>query len=116
MLTGSELLAFVKANPDLNQKQLAREAGYLRVTEKGIEQVLTKRFYHALLNAKGVEISVGKAPGKTARFETTVHASGVLLLGKTYVEQFGLEPGAVVSISLDEDAIRLTPKDELIAA
>lgn len=116
MLTGPDLLTFVQSNPDLNQKQLAREAGYTRETKNGVEQVLTKLFYQNLLNAKGVTMNVGKAPGKAARYETAVHASGVLLLGKTYVEQFGVEPGTVMAISIEEDCIRLTPKDEVIAA
>lgn len=116
MLTGEDLISFVKENPTLSQKDLAREAGYTRTTEGGKEQVLSKKFYQQLLAAKGVPLNVGKAPGKAACYETTVHASGVILLGKTYVEQFGVKPGDVMAIQLDDDAIRLVPKEELVAA
>lgn len=116
MLTGAALLDFVKANEDMNQTQLAREAGYTRVTEKGKEQVLTKAFTQALLNAKGVNLKIGKAPGKTAKFETSVHASGVILIGKTYVEKFGVQPGDMLAIEVQDDCIKLVPKDELAVA
>lgn len=116
MLTGQDLLDFVTANPDLTPKQLAGEAGYIRQTESGKEQILEKAFTHALLSAKGLPLKAAKAQGKTAKFETTVHASGVILVGKTYVERFGVEPGTTMAIELDEDCIRLVPKDELVAA
>ena len=110
MLTGSELLAFVKANPGLNQQQLAVGAGYTRVTKKGVEQTLVKGFYHALLAAQGTEIALGKGKGKTASYFTTVHRSGVILLGKTYSKHFGLESGDELEISVEEDCIRLIPR------
>lgn len=116
MLTGADLVSFVQENPNLNQKELARAAGYVRTTETGKEQVLSKRFYQELLAARGVSLHVGKASGKTARFETTVHKNGVILVGKTYVEQFGVEPGDVMTIQLEEDGIKLIPQDELVTA
>jgi hypothetical protein len=110
MLVGQELVSFVKANPDLNQQELAEEAGYSRVTKTGRKQLLVKRFYHALLAAQGTKISVGKALGKTASYSTTVHKSGIILLGKTYSEKFGLEPGDVLDIDVEGDCIRLMPQ------
>jgi bifunctional DNA-binding transcriptional regulator/antitoxin component of YhaV-PrlF toxin-antitoxin module len=38
-----------------------------------------------------------------------VHASGVILLGKTYAADFGLKPGDELEIVLDADCIKLVP-------
>lgn len=110
MLTGQELIAFVKANGDMDQSELARETGYMRVAESGKERIMAKQFCEALLEAKGVAIKVGRRPGKLAQFETTVHKTGVILIGKTYSQKFGVEPGDVLDIVISEDAIRLVPQ------
>lgn len=112
MLEGQELLDFVKENESrrLSEADLAREAGYVRTTKTGKEQVLSKRFTSALLAAKGLEIAIGRAPGKTAQYFTHVHASGVILLGKTYSQEFGLQPGDELDIRMEEDGIRLVPR------
>lgn len=116
MLTGKALVEFVQQNEDLNQTQLAREAGYVRTTETGREQVLVKSFYEALLKAQGLKMKVGKAPGKSARYTTTVHRSGVVLVGKIYSQRFGLKPGDPLEIVLEDDCIKLVPRDEPAAA
>lgn len=118
MLEGQELLDFVRDNKsrNLSEADLAREAGYIRVTKKGKEQVLAKKFYHALLTAKGTDLSIGRAPGKVAQYYTHVHASGVILLGKTYSEEFGLNPGDELDIRLEADGIRLVPRPASAAA
>lgn len=109
MLVGSELVAYCKENDGLNQMELARGAGYVRTTRTGREQVLVKQFYNSLLAAKGMPIPVGKTPGKSAQFSTSVHRSGVILLGKTYSEKFGLNPGDELEIVLADDCIKLVP-------
>jgi bifunctional DNA-binding transcriptional regulator/antitoxin component of YhaV-PrlF toxin-antitoxin module len=109
MLVGSALIDFVRENEALNQMELAHGAGYVRTTRTDREQVLVKQFYNALLAAQGMPISVGKTPGKSAQFETTVHKSGVILLGKTYSEKFGLKPGDALQICIEDEAIRLVP-------
>lgn len=109
MLVGSELIAYCKENDGLNQMELARGAGYTRVTRTGREQVLVKQFYNSLLAAQGMPIPVGKTPGKSAQYATSVHRSGVILLGKTYSEKFGLNPGDELEIVLAEDCIKLVP-------
>ena len=89
--------------------ELARGAGYVRTTRTGREQVLVKQFYNSLLAAKGMPIPVGKTPGKSAQFSTSVPRSWVILLGKTYSEKFGLNPGDELEIVLAEDCIKLVP-------
>ena len=110
MLTGQELIAFVKANAEMDQSELAHAAGFTRVDKNGKERIMAKQFCEALLEAKGVGMRVGRKPGKTAQFQTTVHKTGVILLGKTYSKEFGLEPGDVLDINLEGDSIRLTPQ------
>jgi bifunctional DNA-binding transcriptional regulator/antitoxin component of YhaV-PrlF toxin-antitoxin module len=109
MLTGVDLITFVKESDGMNQMELARGAGYLRTTKTGREQVLVKRFYNSLLAAKGMPIPVGRTPGKSAQFVTTVHKSGVVLLGKTYIDKFGLKPGDGLQIDVQEEFIQLAP-------
>lgn len=111
MLVGKELIEYVQSNELLNQMELARGAGYVRTTRTGRQQVLVKQFYNALLAAQGMPISVGKAPGKPAPYETTVHSSGVILLGKTYSQKFGVEPGDVLDIVIGEESIQLVPRE-----
>jgi bifunctional DNA-binding transcriptional regulator/antitoxin component of YhaV-PrlF toxin-antitoxin module len=41
---------------------------------------------------------------------TTVHRNGVILVGKTYSEKFGVEPGDELQIVIEDDAIRLVPQ------
>lgn len=110
VLTGQDLIDFVNANEDLPTPELVREAGYTRVTKKGKTQLLTKPFYNALLKARGVELKQPKASGKLPSFETSVHTSGIVLVGKTYTERFGLEEGDVLKIELGEGEIRLIPQ------
>lgn len=121
MLTGQELLSFVKANADMETNELARESGYVKTTDKGTERLLINKFHEALLAAKGLKLKANKKPGKAARFMTTVHRTGVILVGKTYSEKFGVEPGDELQIVIEDDAIRLVPqasskKAELAAA
>lgn len=109
MLVGNELIDFVRQNDTLGRKDLAAAAGYVRTTKTGKTQVLLQQFTNALLSAKGTPLQMGKAPGKSAKYLTTVHSNGVVLIGKTYIEKFGLNPGDELDIHLDEDAIRLIP-------
>lgn len=109
MLVGKDLIDFVTENASMSHKELAEHAGYVRTTKTGKDQVMTKAFTNALLAAQGLPIQVGKAPGKVARYQTTVHATGVVLVGRVYVEKFGLQAGDLLNISLEDDGIRLTP-------
>ena len=115
MLVGKGLIDYVTANGHLNQTELAAGAGYVKSTATGRTRILVKAFYNALLAAQGMTIEVGKAPGKAAQFETAVHKSGIILLGKTYSKRFGIEPGDVLEIVLEDDAIHLVPKAAAVA-
>lgn len=112
MLTGAELITFVKDNPDLSRTELARAAGYVTTTKKGEERVLVQKLCDALLAAKGVPLAPRGRTGKPARYFTTVHKSQIALIGKVYIQEFGLEPGDELEIVLEEDCIRLVPRAE----
>lgn len=116
MLVGQDLVDFVISHQELSQKEQAREAGYVRVTKAGKEQVLIKDFTSALLQAKGLPVSKNKTMGKPAQFETTVHQTGIILLGKHYSRKFGVEPGDVLTIKVTDDQIVLLPKIDTVAS
>ena len=109
MLSGNDLVRFVKSHPDLTESEQARQAGYTRTTPEGKEQLLLKAFNKALLEANGITFARAGHRGKTAGFETTVHKNGNLMVGKAYTQRFGLDAGTRVQIVLDEDEIRLVP-------
>jgi len=109
MLNGQELLSFVEANVDMDQHDIARAAGYVKVEKKGTERVMINKLNQALLEAKGLKLKSSKKPGKVAQYITTVHRNGSILVGNTYSHQFGVEPGDSLKIVVDEDCIRLVP-------
>lgn len=114
MLVGTALLDFVETNEGCTENELAEAAGYTKlVAGKNLVQV--KAFTNALLEAKGVCIKSKTRGGKTAPFKTTVHQSGIVLLGKTYGEKFNLQPGDELEIQLLDDSIKLTPTGKKVA-
>ena len=58
-LTGSDLLAIVKALPDASKSDLVRSAGYVSTKKDGSERLNFTAFYEALLEAKGVSLGDG---------------------------------------------------------
>jgi len=109
MLTGSELVSLVEANPECTQDELAEAAGYVKIV--GERRTLqSKAFVSALLKAKGVKIAEKKKKrGKVVPFKTSVHKSGIILLGKRYSEVFEMAPGDELEIELVNGAIQLKP-------
>ena len=100
-LTGRELLALVKENPEItNRSELARMAGYERETRKGDTVADLSRFVDALLEAKGVKLEA-EPRGRAAANETTVHANGSVLIGSIYSKSAGVGPGDVLGITVD---------------
>jgi hypothetical protein len=113
MLKGQELIAFIKAHPNTGKAELARLAGYTRTTEEGKEQILLQGFYDASMAAHGTPIGNSRvARGKAPQNKTTIHASGILLIGKSYIKEFGAEAGDVFGIELREDGIWLPMLEE----
>lgn len=109
MLNGQELLNLVAANPNTPQRELARRAGYVRMTKNEKEYVLEKRFYNALLAAKGMKLGTERRTGKAANFVASVQQSGVVVVGAAYTKKFGLTVGDQLQIVLGDEAIELRP-------
>jgi hypothetical protein len=63
-LTGSDLLALMKAQPDASKSDLVRAAGYVSTKSDGSERLNFTAFYEALLEAKGVSLGIGLATEK----------------------------------------------------
>ena len=111
MLAGIELVEFVRDNEGLTQSELALQAGYVKTVADGKQQILIKKFMDELLAARGVKISAPKRRGKRANYKTSVHKSGIILLGASYSAKWGLEPGDELEIRMEDDGIKLVPME-----
>lgn len=109
MLTGQELLKFVKSNSELNKTQLAKGAGYTRLDAKGKTVVLFQPFYDALLESQGLALKKGTLRGRHASNQLAVQRNGIVVIGKRHITEFGVNPGDMFEIEMDDDAIRLVP-------
>jgi hypothetical protein len=118
-LVGGDLLAFYnqRLQEGLAHREIAREAGYFSMTEKGVERVLSTQFDRALLEAQGFPVSKGRAgSGRThaGLSRARVSGSGILLVSQLAVRNVGAEAGAVFDVSYPGDGqILLSPTGEV---
>ncbi|MDJ0705455.1 MAG: AbrB family transcriptional regulator [Leptolyngbyaceae cyanobacterium MO_188.B28] len=107
-LTGKALQKKVNELTGLSKKEIAKECGY--VNDSG--RVLLEQFYSALLQANGVELnpkgSVTTGRGRDRTYRTTVHKNGTIVIGKSYTEEMGLQPGDEFEIKLGYKHIHLS--------
>jgi hypothetical protein len=113
-LTGSDLLAIMKALPEASKSDLVRAAGYVSAKKDGSERLNFTAFYEALLEAKGVSLGVGIGTGigkagRSLSYVATVQGNGNLLVGKAYTAMLNLQPGDEFVIKLGRKQIRLIP-------
>ncbi|MCT0211885.1 MAG: AbrB family transcriptional regulator [Cyanobium sp.] len=116
-LTGSDLLAIIKALPEASKSDLVRAAGYVFTTTDGSERLNYSAFYEAVLEAKGVSLGEGdrksKGPGgRSLSYQTKVQFNGNLMIGKAYTAILDLQPGDEFEIKLGRKQIRLIPLGE----
>ena len=113
MLTGTDLLAKVKALGDASKSDLVRECGYVSTKKDGSERLNFTAFYEALLEAKGLSLGSDTAGrgkgGRKLSYVATVQGNGNLLVGKAYTALLGLEPGDEFEIKLGRKQIKLIP-------
>jgi hypothetical protein len=109
MLTGTDLLAKVKALGDAPKSELVRECGYVSTKKDGSERLNFTAFYEALLDAKGMSLGEGGKAGRGLSYMAKVHFNGNLMVGKAYTDQLGLKPGYEFEIKLGRKQIRLVP-------
>jgi hypothetical protein len=115
MLTGSELLATVKALGDVPRPELVRAAGYVSTKKDGSERFHFTAFYEALLQAKGLNLAPASDNSKAGRrlsFVTHVLFNGSLLVGSAYTALLNLRPGDAFHIHLGRRQIHLIPMAE----
>ena len=104
MLKGEALLAKVKIFADRPLDQIARICGYVGPSGR----LLKRRFYAALVTAKGFRTPAHggnstKRRGRQAEFTTRVHGNGNLLIGPTYTQRAGIDPGQKFSIEIHKE-------------
>lgn len=109
-LTGKTLLQKVKELSHLPRRETAKHCGYYSVTKDGQVRVNLTDFYDAVLGAKGVPLEPGTAKdgrGREPTFRVSVHKNGQIVIGSTYTEQMGLNPGDEFEIKLGYKHIHL---------
>jgi len=114
-LTGKALLQKVKELSDLSRRERAKRCGYYTVTKNHQTRVNFTDFYDALLAAKGIPLSPEGAKdgrGREPTYRVSAHRNGQIVIGKTYTEAMGLEPGDEFEIKLGYKHIHLIQLDD----
>jgi len=112
-LTGKALLQKVKELSHLPRRETARHCGYYSI-KNGQTRVNLTDFYDALLVAKGVPLDpegMKDGRGREATYRVTVHRNGQIVIGSTYTQEMGLEPGDEFEIKLGYKHIHLKQVD-----
>lgn len=109
-LKGRALLQKVKELSDLSRRETAEECGYYNVTKDGQTRVNLTEFYNAVLEAKGVPLDpdgTKDGRGREPTYRVSVHKNGQIVIGSTYTQAMGLQPGEEFEIKLGYKHIRL---------
>lgn len=114
-LKGRPLLQKVKELSHLPRRETAKQCGYYNQTKTGQTRVNLTEFYDAVLEAKGVPLDPdgGKdGRGREPTYRVSVHKNGQIVIGSTYTQAMGLEPGEEFEIKLGYKHIRLVHIEE----
>jgi len=114
-LKGRALLQKVKELSHLPRRETAKECGYYNITKTGQTRVNLTEFYDAVLEAKGVPLDPdgGKdGRGREPTYKVSVHKNGQIVIGSTYTQAMGLQPGEEFEIKLGYKHIRLVHLDD----
>ena len=110
-LRGKVLLQKVKELSDIPRREKAKRCGYYTVTKKTNQvRVNLAEFYDAVLEAKGTRIDPDGAKdgrGREPTYRVSVHQNGQIVIGSTYTQSMGLQPGDEFEIKLGYKHIRL---------
>lgn len=113
-LTGKALLQKVKELSDLPRRERAKRCGYYTVTKNKQTRVNLTDFYDALLEARGIPLNP-EGPkdgrGREPTYRVSVHKNGQIVIGATYTEAMGLQPGDEFEIKLGYKHIHLIQLD-----
>jgi hypothetical protein len=115
-LTGQDLLDAVAQNPKLRTGDLVRHCGYYRTRQDGSESLNYTGFYKALLEAKGCHFfsdgsldASGRGRHRRLSHVASVHQTGQVAIGKSYIDQLGLKPGDKLRIVMGRGCLKLAP-------
>jgi phage protein D len=109
-LTGEALLQKVKELDHLSAEEKARACGYTTLTRTGKNRVNMMRFLKALMEADGTLNGKNSGRGgRSASYRVSVQKNGNLLIGSTYTQMMGLQPGDELEIRLGRKHIHLRP-------
>jgi hypothetical protein len=113
-LTGKALLQKVKELGHLPRRETAKRCGYYTVTKDKQTRVNLTDFYDAVLGAKGVPLDpegTKDGRGREPTYRVSVHKNGQIVIGSTYTQAMGLEPGDEFEIKLGYKHIHLKQLD-----
>lgn len=113
-LTGKALLQKVKELGHLPRRETAKRCGYYTVTKDDQTRVNLTAFYDAVLAAKGVPLDpegTKDGRGREPTYRVSVHKNGQIVIGSTYTQAMGLEPGDEFEIKLGYKHIHLKQLD-----
>lgn len=113
-LTGKALLQKVKELGHLPRRETAKRCGYYTVTRDNQTRVNLTAFYDAVLGAKGVPLDpegTKDGRGREPTYRVSVHKNGQIVIGSTYTQAMGLEPGDEFEIKLGYKHIHLKQVD-----
>ncbi|MEO0378036.1 MAG: AbrB family transcriptional regulator [Cyanobacteria bacterium P01_A01_bin.17] len=114
-LTGKALLAKVKELQHLSRREKAKACGYYTITKNNKPRVNLGDFLNAVIEAKGITLSPGgdkDGRGREPTYRVSVHKNGQIVIGSTYTEAMGLQPGDEFEIKLGYKHIHLIQLDE----
>lgn len=109
-LSGKALLQKVKELQHLSRREKARMCGYYSVTKSNQPRVNIGEFLNAVIEAKGIPLSPESnkdGRGREPTYRVSVHKNGQIVIGSTYTEDMGLNPGDEFGIKLGYKHIHL---------
>lgn len=114
-LKGKALLQKFNELSHLSKRERAQGCGYYTVTKDNQVRANLADFMKALLEAKGVSIDPEGSKdgrGREPTYRVSVHKNGQIVIGSTYTQEMGLQPGDEFEIKLGYKHIRLIQLDE----
>lgn len=109
-LTGKALLQKVKELSHKPRRETAKLCGYYSMGNNNQVRVNLTDFYDAVLTAKGVPLDPERTKdgrGREATFRVSVHKNGQIVIGSSYTQKMGLQPGDEFEIKLGYKHIHL---------
>ncbi len=109
-LVGKALLQKVKESNHLPKREQAKRCGYFSRTKDSQDRVNLTDFYEALIAARGYSLDPEQPKdgrGREPTYRVSVHKNGQIVIGATYTQSMGLNPGDEFEIKLGYKHIHL---------